>query len=285
MAKPSRSIASLTLSFGLVAIPVKLFSATVPSQRISFHLLRQKDGSRVKEQYVAVADGKLVERSGMVKGYEFAKGKYVMFSANEIKELEDASSAAIDIGKFVPLESVDPVYFAGTYYLAPDKGGAKPYTLLAMSLRKSGQCALGRWVSRGKEHIVVIRPIEDGLALHQLHFQAEIRPFKDLGVTPAKVSPAEMKLAEQLVDHLKEKEFEPGEYTDEFKERVRAAIKEKIKGHEVSLAGEPPKASGGNVIDLMAALKASLNKNKTSGTASFRARKAPRRGMARRRAR
>jgi DNA end-binding protein Ku len=221
----------------------------------------------------------------MVKGYEFAKGKYVMFSANEIKELEDASSAAIDIGKFVPLESVDPVYFAGTYYLAPDKGGAKPYTLLAMSLRKSGQCALGRWVSRGKEHIVVIRPIEDGLALHQLHFQAEIRPFKDLGVTPAKVSPAEMKLAEQLVDHLKEKEFEPGEYTDEFKERVRAAIKEKIKGHEVSLAGEPPKASGGNVIDLMAALKASLNKNKTSGTASFRARKAPRRGMARRRAR
>jgi DNA end-binding protein Ku len=285
MAKPSRSIASLTLSFGLVAIPVKLFSATVPSERISFHLLRQKDGSRVKEQYVAVADGKLVERSGMVKGYEFAKGKYVMFSANEIKELEDASSAAIDIGKFVPLESVDPVYFAGTYYLAPDKGGAKPYTLLAMSLRKSGQCALGRWVSRGKEHIVVIRPIEDGLALHQLHFHAEIRPFKDLGVTPAKVSPAEMKLAEQLVDHLKEKEFEPGEYTDEFKERVRAAIKEKIKGHEVSLAGEPPKASGGNVIDLMAALKASLNKNKTSGTASFRARKAPRRGMARRSAR
>ena len=285
MAKPSRSIASLTLSFGLVAIPVKLFSATVPSQRISFHLLRQKDGSRVKEQYVAVADGKLVERSGMVKGYEFAKGKYVMFSANEIKELEDTSSAAIDIGKFVPLDSVDPVYFAGTYYLAPDKGGAKPYTLLAMSLRKSGQCALGRWVSRGKEHIVAIRPIEDGLALHQLHFQAEIRPFKDLGVTPAKVSSAEMKLAEQLVDHLKEKEFEPGEYTDEFKERVRAAIKEKIKGHEVSLADEPPKASGGNVIDLMAALKASLNKNKTSGTASFRARKAPRRGMARRSAR
>ena len=285
MAKPSRSIASLTLSFGLVAIPVKLFSATVPSERISFHLLRQKDGSRVKEQYVAVADGKLVERSGMVKGYEFAKGKYVMFSANEIKELEDTSSAAIDIGKFVPLESVDPVYFAGTYYLAPDKGGAKPYTLLAMSLRKSGQCALGRWVSRGKEHIVAIRPIEDGLALHQLHFQAEIRPFKDLGVTPAKVSPAEMKLAEQLVDHLKEKEFEPGEYTDEFKERVRAAIKEKIKGHEVSLADEPPKASGGNVIDLMAALKASLNKNKTSGTASSRERKAPRRGTARRSAR
>jgi len=286
MAKQSRSIASLTISFGLVAIPVKLFSATLPSERISFHLLREKDGSRVKEQYVAVADGKLVERADMVKGYEFAKGNYVMFSPSEIKALEDAHSSAIDIGQVVPLDSVDPVYFGGTYYLAPDKGGAKPYTLLAMSLKKARQCAIGRWVSRGKEHIVVIRPIEDGLALHQLHFQAEIRPFEDLGVEPTKVSDAEMKLAEQLIDHLQAKKFEPGEYVDEFKGRVKAAIKEKIKGKEVSLSDEPAaKPSTGNVIDLMAALRASLEKNKGSGRgASFKARKSPRRGTARRRA-
>jgi DNA end-binding protein Ku len=285
MAKQSRSIASLTISFGLVAIPVKLYSAALPSERISFHLLRQKDGSRVKEQYVAVADGKLVERAEMAKGYEFAKGKYVMFSASEIKALEDAQSGAIDIGQVVPLDSVDPVYFAGTYYLAPDKGGAKPYTLLATSLRKAAQCAVGRWVSRGKEHIVIIRPIEDGLALHQLHFQAEIRAFEDLGVEPAKVSDAEMKLAEQLMDHLKAKKFDPSEYVDEFKSRVRGAIKEKIKGHEVSLCAEPEKPSTGNVIDLMAALRASLDKNKTSGRAGFKARKSPRRGIARRGAR
>jgi DNA end-binding protein Ku len=284
MAKAARSIASLTISFGLVAIPVKLYSAALPSERISFHLLREQDGSRVKEQYVAVADGKLVERSAMVKGYEFAKGKYVMFNASEIKALEDAHSAAIDIGQVVPLDSVDPVYFAGTYYLAPDKGGAKPYTLLALSLRKTRQCAVGRWVSRGKEHIVIIRPMEDGLVLHQLHFQAEIRSFEDLEVKPAKVSDAEMKLAEQLMEHLKAKKFEPGEYQDEFKGRVRAAIKEKVKGHEVSLSSEPAKASTGNVIDLMAALRASLDKNKTSARgARFRARKVAGRGSAQRR--
>jgi DNA end-binding protein Ku len=286
MAKSARSIASLTISFGLVAIPVKLYSATLPSERISFHLLREKDGSRVREQYVAVADGKLVERANMVKGYEFAKGKYVMFSPREIKELEDAHSSAIDIGEIVPLDSVDPVYFGGTYYLAPDKGGAKPYTLLAASLRKGGQCAVGRWVSRGKEHIVVIRPLQNGLALHQLHFEAEIRPFKDLGVEAAKVSDAEMKLAEQLMAHLQGKKFDPDQYIDEYKKRVQAAIKEKIKGREVSLSGEPAKASTGNVIDLMAALRASLNKNKAAGAsaASLKARKAPRRrGTARRR--
>src|SRR5467141_2385926 len=188
MATPARSIASLTISFGLVAIPVKLYSATVSSERISFNLLRKGDGSRVKQQYIAVADGKLVERVDMVKGYEFAKDQYVMFSTEEIKALEEANSAAIDIIQFVPLKSVDPVYFAGTYYLAPDKGGAKPYTLLATALRKSHQCALGRWISRGKEHIVVIRPIDDGLALHQLHFQAEVRDLKDLGIEPAQVS-------------------------------------------------------------------------------------------------
>ena len=283
MAKAARSIASLTISFGLVAIPVKLFSAALPSERISFHLLRQKDGSRVKEQYVAVADGKLVERADMVKGYEFAKGKYVMFSPNEIKALEEAHSSAIDIGQIVPLDSVDPVYFAGTYYLAPDKGGAKPYTLLAMSLRKARQCAVGRWVSRGKEHIVIIRSIDAGLALHQLHFEAEVRSFDDLGVKPAKVSDAEMKLAEQLMEHLQAKKFEPGKYVDEFKGRVRAAIKEKVKGHEVSLTSEPAKASTGNVIDLMAALRASLEKNKTGDRAPFRAHKVAGRGAARRR--
>src|SRR6202000_1721006 len=144
MASQARSIASLTISFGLVAIPVKLYSATISSERISFNLLRQSDGSRVKQQYVAVNDGKLVERAEMVKGYEFAKDQYVMFSAEELKALEDATTHAIDIQQFVPLESVDPVYFAGTYYFAPDKGGAKPYTLLATALRKGRQCGVGR---------------------------------------------------------------------------------------------------------------------------------------------
>jgi DNA end-binding protein Ku len=279
MPTQARSIASLTISFGLVAIPVKLYSATVSSERISFNLLRQKDGSRVKQQYIAVNDGKPVERSEMVKGYEFAKDQYVMFSADELKTLEDATTHSIDIGQFVPLASVDPVYFDGTYYLAPDKGGAKPYSLLATALQKAGQCAVGRWISRGKEHIVVIRPFEDGLAMHQLHFQAEVRDLKDLGVEPAAVSEPELKLARQLIDHLAAKRFDPNEYVDEHKARVEAAIRRKVDGKEVTLAEGPVSNKGGNVIDLMEALRASIDA-KGSKSADLKERKAPKRAPA-----
>jgi DNA end-binding protein Ku len=284
MATPARSIASLTISFGLVAIPVKLYSATVASERLSFNLLRQKDGSRVKQQYIAVNDGKVVERSEMVKGYEFAKDQYVMFSAEELKALEDATSHSIDIGQFVPLESVDPVYFDGTYYLAPDKGGAKPYTLLATALRKAHQCAVGRWISRGKEHIVVIRSIDDGLAMHQLHFQAEVRSLKDLGIEPAAVSDAELKLAQQLIDHLAAKRFDANEYADEHRGRVEAAIQKKVEGKEVSLAEAPASLNGGNVIDLMEALRASIDA-RGSKASDLAERKAPKRAAAPRAAR
>jgi DNA end-binding protein Ku len=279
MATQARSIASLTISFGLVAIPVKLYSATVSSERISFNLLRQKDGSRVKQQYVAVNDGKLVERSEMVKGYEFAKDQYVMFSPDELKALEDTTSHAIDIGQFVPLESVDPLYFDGTYYLAPDKGAAKPYTLLATALRKAKQCALGRWISRGKEHIVVIRPLEDGLAMHQLHFKAEVRDLKDLGIEPATVSEPELKLAQQLIDHLAAKRFDPNEFADEHRARVQAAIQKKVEGKEVSLAEGPVTSKSGNVIDLMEALRASIDA-RGSKAPDLKERKAPKRAAA-----
>jgi DNA end-binding protein Ku len=277
MPSNARSIASLTISFGLVAIPVKLYSATVSSERISFNLLRAKDGSRVKQQYIAVNDGKLVERSEMTKGYEFAKNQYVIFSPEELKELEDATTHSIDIVHFVPLATVDPVYFAGTYYLAPDKGGAKPYSLLSAALKGSKQCALGRWTSRGKEHIIVIRPLDDGLAMHQLHFQAEVRTMKDLGIESVPVSDAELKLANQLVEQLAAKRFEPSEYTDEFKARVQAAIERKVQGKEVSLAEAPSAAEHTNVIDLMAALKASLNARETKATEEVKQRRAPKR--------
>ncbi len=279
MATQARSIASLTISFGLVAIPVKLYSATVSSERISFNLLRQKDGSRVKQQYIAVNDGKPVERSEMVKGYEFAKDQYVMFTPEELKALEDTTTHAIDIGQFVPLDSVDPLYFDGTYYLAPDKGGAKPYTLLTTALRKAQQCALGRWISRGKEHIVIIRALEDGLAMHQLHFKAEVRSLKDLGIEAAPVSEPELKLARQLIDQLGAKRFDPNEYADEHRARVEAAIQRKVDGKEVSLAEGPVSTKGGNVIDLMEALRASIDA-RGSKAPDLKERKAPKRAAA-----
>lgn len=276
MPTQAHPIASLTISFGLVAIPVKLYSATIASERISFHLLRQHDGSRVKQHYIAVNDGQLVERSEMVKGYEFAKDQYVQFSAAELKALEETTTRSIDIGQFVPLESVDPVYFDGTYFLAPDKGGVKPYALLTTALRKTKQCAVGRWILRGKENIVVVRPVDDGLAMHQLHFQAEVRTIKELGIEDAPVSAAELKLAEQLIEHLAAKRFDPHEFHDEFKDRVEAAIQRKVAGKEVSLAEAPVSAAGGNVIDLMEALRASLGARSIKSTkAAPKVRKEP----------
>ncbi len=279
MATAPRSIASLTISFGLVAIPVKLYSATVSSERISFNLLRRSDGSRVKQQYVAVNDGKLVERSEMTKGYEFAKDQYVIFSADELKTLEDSTSHSIDIEQFVPLDSVDPVYFDGTYYLAPDKGGAKPYALLVTALQKSNRCAICRWTSRGKEHIIALRAMSDGLAMHQLHFKAEVRTMKELGVEPMHVSDNEVKLANQLIEQLAAKKFDPNEYADEHRARVEAAIQRKVEGKEVSLAEPPRVASSGNVVDLMQALKASLNAGGAKASES-KERKGPKRAGA-----
>ncbi len=245
MPSNARAIASLTISFGLVAIPVKLYSAVVSGERISFNLLRQKDGSRVKQQYVAVNDGKLVDRSEMTKGYEFAKDQYVLFSAEELKELDDVTTHAIDISQFVPLESVDPVYFDGTYYLAP-----------------------------------VVRPLDDGLAMHQLHFRAELRTIKELGIESATVSEAELKLANQLIDQLAVKRFDPNEFSDEHRVRVEAAIRRKVEGKEVSLSESPVKNAGGNVVDLMQALKASLNARGTSKASEIKERKAPKRAPA-----
>ncbi|HEY1900295.1 MAG TPA: Ku protein [Steroidobacteraceae bacterium] len=277
MPSNARSIASLTISFGLVAIPVKLYSATVTSERLSFNLLRQKDGSRVKQQYIAVKDGKPVERSEMTKGYEFGKDQYVMFSPEELKALEDETTHSIDITEFVPIESIDPVYFEATYFLAPDKGGTKPYSLLTTALKDAKQCALGRWTSRGKEHIVIVRPLDGGLALHQLHFKAEVRTMKELGIELTPVAAPELKLANQLIQQLASKRFDANEFVDEHRARVQAAIQRKVEGKEVTLAAAPPKAAAGNVVDLMEALKASLSQG---GSSRNRARKPPRRAAA-----
>ena len=281
MATPARSIASLTISFGLVAIPVKLYPSAVSSERLAFNLLRQKDGSRLKQQYVAVNDGKPVERTEMTKGYEFAKDQYVMFSAEELKALEEQTSHSIDITELVPIESIDPVYFAGTYYLAPDKGGTKPYSLLATALAEAKQCAVGRWTSRGKEHIVIVRPMEGLLAMHQLYFKAEVRTIKELGIELAPVAAPELKLANQLIGQLTVKKFDPAEFVDEHRKRVEAAIERKVQGKEITLAA-PPEAGDGraNVVDLMEALKASIAGGGGEARAKDKQRKAPKRAAA-----
>src|ERR1700749_2001474 len=247
----ARSIASLTVSFGLVAIPVKLYSAVRSTGSIHFNLLHKKDGSRLKQQYVCLKEGTVVERDEIVKGYEFAKDQYVMFTPEEIKALEEAGTKSVDVQEFVPLESVDPVYFNTTYYLAPDKGGAKPYTLFATALRESKRCAVGRWATRGREYVVILRPMENGLVLHQLHFAPEVVPISDLELEETQVKDAELKLAQQLIDQQTAARFEPTAYTDEVKARIEAAIQKKVEGEEITLAEPTPAAGDGKVIDLM----------------------------------
>ena len=253
----TRSIASLTISFGLVAIPVKLYSATIASGRISFNMLHAKDGSRLKQQYICAKDGKVVDRSEIVKGYEFAKDQYVIFTPEEIKALEETGSHAVDVTEFVPLEAIDPVYFDRAYYLAPDKGGAKPYTLFARALRLTGRCAVGRWASHGRDHLVMVRALDSGLVMQQLLFSEEVRRIDDLEIEDAPVKDAELKLAQQLIQQQSHDSFDPSEHVDEVKQRIEAAIARKVEGKEFTLP-EDRAQSVANVIDLMEALKASL---------------------------
>jgi DNA end-binding protein Ku len=254
----ARSIASLTVSFGLVSIPVKLYSATEASKAISFNMLHKACGSRLRQQYICQKEEISVPREDIVKGYEFAKDQYVMFTAEELKAMEEAGTHTADITEFVPIDSIDPVFFDKAYYLAPDKGGAKPYALLARALRESKRCALGRWAARGKQYIVMIRPVEDGLVMQQLLYAAEVRSIKDIDIPKTEVREAELKLAQQLIEQQATDRFDPNSYKDEVRERIEAAVQKKVEGQEITMAEAPQ--PGAQVIDLMEALRASLEK-------------------------
>jgi DNA end-binding protein Ku len=275
----ARSIASLSISFGLVSIPVKLYTATESDRAISFNMLHKTCGSRVKQQYVCVKEEVVVPREDMAKGYEFAKDQFVMFQPDELKAMEEAGTHTADITEFVPIESIDPVFFDKAYYLAPDKGGAKPYALLARALRESNRCALGRWAARGKQYIVMIRPVEDGLMMQQLLYATEVRSMKDIEITKADVKDAELKLAQQLIEQQASDKFDPSAYKDEVRARIEAAVQKKVDGQEITMVDAPE--GGAQVIDLMEALRASLEKKAPAQAQPARAetRKPPKRAQ------
>src|SRR5215831_8154056 len=274
----ARSIGSLTVSFGLVAIPVKLYTATQSANTISFNLLHKSDGSRLKQQYVCQKEGVVVERDDMVKGYEFAKDQYVRFSPEEIKALEEVGTHAVEISEFVPIASIDPVYFDKTYYLAPDKGAAKPYALLTEALRQAGRCGVGRWAARGKGYLVILRPIGAVLAMQQLHYAADVKRASEVEVPKPDVKPAELKLAFFFIDPETTEKYNPDAYQDELRGRIEGAIKRKVEGQEISVTETPPPGEG-KVIDLMEALRASLAKTESARAQVTRLgpRKAPKR--------
>jgi DNA end-binding protein Ku len=255
---PLHSIGSGTISFGLVSIPIRMYSAA-SSGGVSFNQLHQKCGSRIRQQQICPTCNEVVERSALVKGYEFAKDQYVQFTEDELKTLEGEASKMIDIAEFVPLAQVDPIYFEKTYYLGPDKGGEKAYRLLTDAMEKAGRVALAKFVMRGKENLVLIRPAQDGLMLHTMYFADEIRDFGEVDKgEDAKVKPGELELAERLVGELSSEAFRPEQYVDDYRTRVLQVVESKVEGREVtSLA---PQAQRAQVIDLMEALKQSLGK-------------------------
>ena len=261
---PARALASVTVTFGMVSIPVKLYTATQAQASVSFNLLHAACGSRLKQQYVCIREGVVVERADMVKGFEFAKDQYVPFTPEEIKALEEVGSRSVEISEFVPIESVDPVYYDKTYYLAPDKGAAKPYGLLTEALRQSARCGVGRWAARGKGYIVILRPIGDVLAMQQLHYAEDVRPASEVDVPKPEVKAAELKLAQQLIDQQTAASFDPTVFKDDTRARIHAAIQKKVEeGTEISVTEKPPEGEG-KVIDLMEALRASLQRSETA---------------------
>jgi DNA end-binding protein Ku len=232
-----------------------MYAAGESKSAVSFNLLHDKCKSRLKQQYVCPTDNEVVTRDHMVKGYEFTKEQYVSFTEDELKQMAEQTQKAIEITEFVPAQLVDPVYFDGAYYLGPDEGGDKAYKLLSEAMKQTGRSALAKWSARGKQYLVMIRPVKNGLVMQQLLYADEVRPFTEVPVGDAEIKDGEMKLAVQLVEQIASDEFKPQNYEDEVKKRYHEAIQRKIEGQEVTAAPEAPRAQ---IIDLMEALKASL---------------------------
>jgi len=252
-----RAIANGQIAFGLVSIPVKLFSAAETSEKISFNMLHKDCGHRIQQQLFCPRDERTIDRTEVVKGFELSKGQYVLFSDEEIKQLEEKPTQQIDITEFVKSDQIDPIYFSKPYYLGPDKGGSRAYSLLARALEQTGRWAVAKYAARGKGYVVVIRPLGKGLVMQQLYYPNEIRAIDEIDLGDTDVKENELKMAVQLAEMGASDKFDPSVYRDEVQERMRGLIQRKIEGEEITSAlSDEPKAQ---VIDLMEALRKSLS--------------------------
>jgi DNA end-binding protein Ku len=269
----ARAIGTSTIAFGLVSLPVKLYSTGESSRKISFNMVHRECGTRVRQQYVCPTDDVVVPREDMAKGYEFAKGQFVLFDEDELKVVEAPKSDSIDIVSFVPAEQVDRLYFNKAYYLGPDKGGGRAYRLLSAALRESGRVAIAKQATRGKEYLVMIRPHDEGLLLEQLYYSEELRSFDEVPREEGEVNEAELKLAMQLIEQAASEEFDPSAYHDEVYDKTMELIQKKVDGQQITAA--PVEESKTQIIDLMAALKASIAESGTERKPATRAEEKP----------
>jgi len=251
----ARAIGSGTISFGLVSIPFKVYTAA-SSHNLSFNLLHKKCSSRMKQQYRCPVDDEIVERTDMVKGFEFAKDQYVTFTEEELKKLDSGKLDSLEIVEFVPEKTVNPIHVEKNFYLGPDRGGDKAYQLFAKALVKSGKVAIGRYWTRGRQQVVLIRPHLKGLVLQYIYYAGEVRPFEEVAASSETAfKDIELDMAEKLISQLSSPEFKADKYRDEYQDRLRDAVDQKIAGREITLADEPPQPI---ILDLYEALKRSL---------------------------
>jgi DNA end-binding protein Ku len=254
---PARAIASTTISFGLVTLPVKLYSAGEPSARVSFNMIHEACGSRLRQQYVCLKCDDVIERDDIVKGYEFAKGQYVLFTPEELSAIETPKTEGIEITEFVPVEKVDPVFFERAYYLGPDKAGGRAYRLLAKALEETGRAAIAKYATRGKAYVVMLLSRDGLIMMEQLHYADEVRSSSEVPREEGDVKKPELELAKQLVAASSSEEFDAAKYHDEVREQMLEMIQRKVEGEEITAAPVTTEAQP-QIIDLMAALKASL---------------------------
>ena len=261
----AHSIGSATVSFGLVSVPVQLYAAGESKAAVSFNMLHKKDGARLKQQYICSKDGEKVERSDMIKGYEFQKGQYVTFTPDELKALEEHGTGAIEIKEFLPAQQVDRIWLDRTYYLGADKGGERAYKLLAEALEESKRVAIGQYAARGKQYLIMIRPLKGRLVMEQLRYADEIRDIAEIPVPKTDVKDTELKLAVQVIDQSATDEFDPKKYKDNVRDRMQEQIERKVEGKQIT--EEPEEAPKTKVLDLMQALKQSLSEGGTAAEA------------------
>lgn len=262
----ARSIGTANISFGLVSVPVQIYSSSESKASVSFNMLHKKCGTRLKQQYICPRDNnEVVGRDETVKGYEFAKDQYVILSTEELKALEEKATSMIDVIEFVPLDKVDREYVEKVYYLGPDKGGDRAYRLLAAALKDTGKAALGQYSARGRQYLILLRPLNGVIVMEQLHYADEIRPPTEVPIPDGDVKPTELTLAKQLIEQTSNENFEPGKYKDTVRERVMEQIEKKVAGQEITT--EAAADSGGKILDLMDALKQSLATAKAAAEA------------------
>lgn len=252
----ARSIGSGTISFGLVSIPIKLFTAT-SAKGVSFNMLHKGCGSRLKQQLFCPVDNVVVERTDTVRGFEYARDQYVKFTDEELKAMEAARTDTLELVEFVPASTVDFIQIEKTYYLGPDKGGERAYRLLSESLERAERLAVGRFATRGKDNLVLVRPYKKGLVLHECYYADEVRAFDEIETGGAfDFKPIELELANKLIEQLDQGSFDATRFRDTWADKVREAVDKKIAGEEVITAEEAPKAQ---IIDLLEALKRSVS--------------------------